>query len=169
MAVPEDVALDDVEAALLGLADEVGPRVRRAPRVVDGAGEEDLPVAVDDQRPAVVGDDGPVLGQLVARRRRGERCDGGGDDGEHRGRGHVMQGRKDEQGGRWRARVKETKGLVVALLLLLKKEVVVEGVAARERRASVRTTMAAVKTARGRTRIWSMVVQDREEPNFGRN
>jgi hypothetical protein len=80
-----------------------------------------------------------------------------------------MQGRKDEQGGRWRARVKETKGLVVALLLLLKKEVVVEGVAARERRASVRTAMAAVKTARGRTRIWRAVVQDREEPNFGRN
>lgn len=69
--VPEDVALDGVEAALLGLGDEVGPHVRRAPRVVDGPGEEDLPAAVDHERAAVVGDHGALLGEPPRRRGAG--------------------------------------------------------------------------------------------------
>jgi hypothetical protein len=91
--VPEDVRLDDVESPLLGLGDEVRPLVRRAARVVDGPGEEDLPAAVDHQRPAVVGDDGAVLGQLgLGGGGGGERGDCDGDErrgGEPDAEGHV--------------------------------------------------------------------------------
>ena len=99
MPVPEDVGLDDVEAAFLGPGDEVGPLVGRAARVVDGAGEEELPPAVDHERPAVVRDDAAGLGQLVgvpaARRERGdgERRDGGGEpDAEEGHDGWIVRG-----------------------------------------------------------------------------
>lgn len=87
MDVPEDVGLDAVEPALLGLGDELGPHVRRAPRVVDGPGEEDLPLAVDQERAAVVGDHGAVLGQLPLGRGAGNQRGGGGDHDEQRRRG----------------------------------------------------------------------------------
>ena len=90
--VPEDVALDDVEAALLGLGDEVGPHVRRAPRVVDGAGEEDLPAAVDHERAAVVGDDGALLGELPRRRGAGGHHGQHGRGGERRGEAGAVAG-----------------------------------------------------------------------------
>ena len=95
--VPEDVALDDVEAALLGLGDEVGPHVRRAPRVVDGAGEEDLPAAVDHERAAVVGDDGALLGELP--RRRGA---GGHHDQHDRGEAGAVAGHAVAHAVWWR-------------------------------------------------------------------
>uniref|UniRef100_A0A0A9AF63 Uncharacterized protein n=1 Tax=Arundo donax TaxID=35708 RepID=A0A0A9AF63_ARUDO len=52
--VPEDVRLDDVQAAVLGLLDQPRPHVGGAPRVVDGAGDEHAPHAVDDQSAVVV-------------------------------------------------------------------------------------------------------------------
>ena len=127
--VPEDVGLDGVEPALLGLGDELRPHVRRAPRVVDGPGEEDLPAAVDHERAPVVADHGAVLGQLPRRRGAGgERRRQRGDHDERRGEpdavGHVDMhasggtGRGDRDGTgqrtRWGAGARrgerETKG-----------------------------------------------------------
>jgi hypothetical protein len=91
--VPEDIGLDGVEPALLGLGDELRPHVRRAPRVVDGPGEEDLPAAVDDERAAVVADHGAVLRQLPRRRGAGGKRQSGDHDERRRGEpdavGHV--------------------------------------------------------------------------------
>jgi hypothetical protein len=83
--VPEHVGLDGVEPALLGLGDELRPHVRRAPRVVDGPGEEDFPVAVDHERAAVVADHGAVPGPLpLGRGAGGERQGQRGDRDERR-------------------------------------------------------------------------------------
>ena len=76
--VPEDVGLDHVEAAVLGLLEKVRPHLRRAAWVVDGAGDEDPALPVDHHRPVVVrhrrigwgrGDDD---GQRRRRRQQGQ-------------------------------------------------------------------------------------------------
>ena len=54
MAVPEDVRLHHVEAAVLGLPEQVRPHLRRAARVVDGAGDEGAALPVDDHGAVVV-------------------------------------------------------------------------------------------------------------------
>lgn len=71
VAVPENVRLDGVEAAHLGRLDELIPHLGRAPWVVDGAGEEEVPLAVDHEGALVVGDDGALLREGPLRRGAG--------------------------------------------------------------------------------------------------
>jgi hypothetical protein len=73
-------------------ASEVGMYLRRAPGVVDGAGEEEVPLAVDQEGALVVGDDGALLREFPLgrrpsrqeeRERRSGREHGCGPDGGH--------------------------------------------------------------------------------------
>lgn len=54
VAVPEDVGLDAVGAAFLGLGHQLGPHRGDAARVVDGGGDEEAAAAVDDEGAVVV-------------------------------------------------------------------------------------------------------------------
>lgn len=86
VAVPENVRLDGVEAAHLGRLDELIPHLGRAPWVVDGAGEEEVPLAVDHEGALVVGDDGALLREGPLRRGAREEQRGGEERRRHRGR-----------------------------------------------------------------------------------
>lgn len=92
VGVPEDVGLDGVEAAVLGGLEQLVPHVGGAARVVDGAGEEEVPPAVDQEGALVVGDDARLLRQGPLGRLRRAREERGGDrQKERRGGGHVSQ------------------------------------------------------------------------------
>lgn len=54
MAVPEDVGLDAVGAAVLGLGHQLGPHLGDAAGVVDGGGDDEAAAAVDDEGAVVV-------------------------------------------------------------------------------------------------------------------
>lgn len=58
MAIPEDISLNDIDTSFLGVLNKAWPHSRDAARIVDGSGDEELPVAIDDEGTAVVGDIG---------------------------------------------------------------------------------------------------------------
>lgn len=54
MAVPEDVGLDAVGAAVLGFSHQLGPHLGDAAGVVDGGGDDEAAAAGDDEGAVVV-------------------------------------------------------------------------------------------------------------------
>jgi hypothetical protein len=79
----------------------VGAYLRRAPRVVDGAGEEEVPLAVDHERAPIVGDDAAFLREAPLRRRPSreqERERGGGHQHGRGPDGHVSRNCGNDRG-----------------------------------------------------------------------
>ena len=80
----------------------MGAYLRRAPGVVDGAGEEEVPLAVDQERARIVGDDAALLREGPLRRRpsREEERERGGGHQHGRGPdGHVSRNCGNDRGG----------------------------------------------------------------------
>ena len=84
---------------------------------MDGAGEEEVPLAVDHEGARVVGDDGALLREGPRRRRPSREEDRERGGGHQHGRGpdggHVSRdcgneaGQREVGNGRWRSRVGE--------------------------------------------------------------
>lgn len=99
MAVPEDVGLDAVGAAVLGLGHQLGPHLGDAAGVVDGGGDEEAAAAGDDEGAVVVRHIG---GGVERRQQQEEEEEREGGDGGRGGHGRRLGAERVRSRARWR-------------------------------------------------------------------